>query len=329
MSTTQTADRAIRPGNLPSLRRGCGEAAVPAQDEQEDGRDDDKRRRDEVPHRAAVGAGGDAVQDGQAPEGDDPAMRLLPGARAELLADVEARAEREDAERGDLAEAGRHWPVGQRERDQHARDARLQPRVEDERDAVDEDGDDRGQRRGLVDGAQDGRPAAAADRARAEQQARADGDRREHERRDAGRACREPHRAERCGGAHRAQSSTTLRSSRTSTPPWGRWRAAASGPARSAAFARTSASRAVGASAVACRIPVQAGSPRAGSTRWWATRPPVSQERRVTPLVATAPVPSTSSSATWPSSTGSATRTRRVSGRAPPRRRSPAQSTAT
>ena len=42
---------------------------------------------------------------------------------------------------------------------------------------------------------------------------------------------------------------------------------ASRGPASTAALARTSASSAVGASAVACRTPVRAGPPVAGSMR--------------------------------------------------------------
>ena len=67
----------------------------------------------------------------------------------------------------------------------------------------------------------------------------------------------------------RAGSSTRWEpSSSTSTPPSGSQREAARGPASNAAFARTSACRALGASAVACTRPVNAGRPVAGSSRW-------------------------------------------------------------
>ena len=109
-----------------------------------------------------------------------------------------------------------------------------------------------------------------------------------------------------------------------------RWSAAVAGPASSAALARTSASSAVGAFAVTCTTPVQAGPPVAGSSRWCARRPSVAQARRVTPLVATPQPPWRSSSATAPAPIGSATATRRERLVArPPRRRSPQQSTAT
>ena len=63
---------------------------------------------------------------------------------------------------------------------------------------------------------------------------------------------------------------------------------ACSGPPRTAAFARVSASSAVGAIAVACTTPVNAGRPVAGSSRWWAGSPSrPSQLRRPMPLVAT------------------------------------------
>ena len=78
-------------------------------------------------------------------------------------------------------------------------------------------------------------------------------------------------------------------SSNTSTPPWRSQLRPAPGPLRSAAFARISASTAVGAIAVAWTMPVNAGRPVAGSSRWCAGRPaPSSQLRRPMPLVATA-----------------------------------------
>ena len=51
-----------------------------------------------------------------------------------------------------------------------------------------------------------------------------------------------------------------------------RWWRAWSGPARRAVLASVSASRTVGASAVAATMPVQAGSPVEGSRRWWRGR---------------------------------------------------------
>ena len=92
--------------------------------------------------------------------------------------------------------------------------------------------------------------------------------------------------------------------------------AAAAGPASSAALARTSASSAVGASAVAWTIPVRAGRPVPGSIRC--------QPRRVTPLVAAAPSVRVSSASTS-SSHGLAMRSARA---APPARTSPRHSIA-
>ena len=111
-------------------------------------------------------------------------------------------------------------------------------------------------------------------------------------------------------------------SSCTSTPPW----ASQSGSALStAALARHSASSAVGASAVAWTTPVNAGRPVAGSSRWWAGRPLASsQDRRPIPLVATAPSRTSNTCSGGPPN-GSVTSSRRG---APPKRRSPPQSTA-
>ena len=82
-----------------------------------------------------------------------------------------------------------------------------------------------------------------------------------------------------------APSSCTMR------PPWRRsQRRACVGPLSSAAFASVSASSAVGASAVAPIRPVQAGSPRGGSSRWWRGVPSGARQSRVSmPDVATAP----------------------------------------
>ena len=114
-------------------------------------------------------------------------------------------------------------------------------------------------------------------------------------------------------------------SSSTTTPPCASQPRRARGPERTAAFARHSASTAVGASAVAWTTPVKAGRPVAGSSRWCAGRPSApSQLRRPMPLVAAAAV-SSSKTCTGLPPNGSAISSRRVG---PAKRRSPPQSTA-
>ena len=113
------------------------------------------------------------------------------------------------------------------------------------------------------------------------------------------------------------------RSSRTTTPPWASQSRAASGPLRTAALARHSASTAVGASAVAWTTPVKAGRPVAGSSRWWAGRP---SRRRAScagrcRIVATAPVDSRKRCSGAPPN-GSATATVRSGPRSGRHRRS-------
>jgi hypothetical protein len=68
-------------------------------------------------------------------------------------------------------------------------------------------------------------------------------------------------------------TTSALPPSSTITPPCGSQVRADGGPASTAAFARISASRAVGASAVAWTMPVTAGRPVAGSSRWCAGAP--------------------------------------------------------
>lgn len=90
-------------------------------------------------------------------------------------------------------------------------------------------------------------------------------------------------------------------------------------------MAYVSATSALGASAVTCTTPVNAGRPVAGSSRWCAARPsPSSQLRRPMPLVATPPC-ATSKACRMLVSNGLCTLTCRGARRAPPIARSPAQ----
>ena len=213
-------------------------------------------------------------------------MQLAPALVADPPARVEAQPEQRREIAGEDAEPGEERPVGHRERDQQAARARAQPRVAEQREAVDGDRDEGDQREVLVQAHQQLRPtpgrrssfvdivrpsstatristSATMPEARLTSHQISGGSR--------------VHQAARSGigedAARRVERPDLLDVAVVVDDQ--RRRAAraraARRPGRAAAPSSTSvsASSALGASAVTPTRPVQAGSPVAGSSRWW------------------------------------------------------------
>src|SRR4051794_20234626 len=270
---------------------------------------------------------------GRQPEDRGEAVQAPPPGRADPVAQVVGQPEDGEPVAGDDAERGPKRPVEADEGDRDPGQAGVQVGVAEQGEAVQSDHRQRREGKRLVDRAEVALVRAAA--LGAHHQPYSDAGAGEQERGAAGGAAGDP---EEVGGdVHAAAiprwapvAAITLASPSTGTrtPPKGSWLSALSGPESSADLARISASRAVGASAVAWTIPVKAGRPLAGSRIWWARPAPLPpQERRVMPLVATAPASiSNSCSGTVPN--GSSTRIRRRSPLDPPSLMSPQHSTA-
>jgi hypothetical protein len=119
-------------------------------------------------------------------------MQLSPPAGADPPPQVEARTDQHHQIAGDDPGAGERRPVVHRERDRDPAQPWLQPGVPQQRQTVDADRRQRGQRDVLVQPHHGALPARSGDRAGRHGQAHQDRQRYQHECDDAGRAADQP-----------------------------------------------------------------------------------------------------------------------------------------
>jgi len=119
-------------------------------------------------------------------------MDRRPPVAADPVAEPVRHPEHGDHPAGDHAQAGPDRPVVEPERHHERAGARVQPRIEQQEDAVRRDRHERGQRDVLVRPPQRDRHARSSPRARRHRQAEPDRRAHEHDRDDARRPGRDP-----------------------------------------------------------------------------------------------------------------------------------------
>src|SRR4051812_3744914 len=161
-----------------------------ASGEQDDGRDDRDRGQGEEPGAGGVGALAHRVDDAERPEEHGEAVQRAPAPLPDPAARVVGQAEQQQAPAGDDPGSRPQGLEAADERDRDVGQARVHVLVADQREPVDDQCRQRGQRHGLVRRAQI--EPAAAHEAAAHQQPDADAQAGQQERRRAGRAADQP-----------------------------------------------------------------------------------------------------------------------------------------